>query len=83
MTHDAKSCFERERKVGAKFTWKYIAADEKIESFKLEFASKRGRWNGYDTLQYCCVQDKKFEGHALMFISLVCYVQVKHMHSCL
>nr|VDD18928.1 unnamed protein product [Brassica oleracea] len=61
MTHDAKSCFERARKVGAKFTGKHIAADEKIESIELDYAGKRDRWNGYDTSQYCQVQEKRVQ----------------------
>lgn len=56
MTHDAKSCFERARKVGSKFTGKHIAADEKIESVELDYAGKRDRWNGYETSQYCIIR---------------------------
>lgn len=35
MTHDAKSCMERPRKAGAKWTSKNIAPDEKIELLSL------------------------------------------------
>ncbi|ESQ56185.1 hypothetical protein EUTSA_v10027112mg [Eutrema salsugineum] len=52
MTHDAKSCPERPRKVGARFTNKNIRADEKVESLKLSYDAKRDRWNGYDPSEY-------------------------------
>lgn len=52
MTHDTKSCVERPRKLGAKWTNKHIAADEKIESFELNYEGKRDRWNGYDATAY-------------------------------
>ncbi|GAB4829236.1 hypothetical protein Ancab_018902 [Ancistrocladus abbreviatus] len=55
MTHDAKSCTERPRKVGAKWTGKYIAPDEKIEHFELDYDGKRDRWNGYDAATYAGV----------------------------
>jgi len=35
MTHDKKSCMERLRTVGAKWTNMQIAPDEKVESFEL------------------------------------------------
>ncbi|XP_026450821.1 pre-mRNA-splicing factor SLU7-A-like [Papaver somniferum] len=37
MTHDAKSCMERPRKKGAIHTNMYIAPDEKIETFELDY----------------------------------------------
>nr|GMD27964.1 pre-mRNA-splicing factor SLU7-like [Ipomoea batatas] len=37
MTHNAKSCMERPRKLGAKWTGKSIAPDEKIEQFELDY----------------------------------------------
>ncbi|CAL1407974.1 unnamed protein product [Linum trigynum] len=49
MSHDAKACVERPRKSGAKWTNKHIASDETIEH---NYASKRDRWNGYDTARY-------------------------------
>lgn len=58
MTHDAKSCMERPRKVGAKWTHKHIAPDEKIESFELDYDGKRDRWNGYDTSNYARVVER-------------------------
>ncbi|KAB2061956.1 hypothetical protein ES319_A10G121300v1 [Gossypium barbadense] len=45
MTHDAKSCMERPRKKGAKWTNMHIAPDEKIETFELDYDGKRDRWN--------------------------------------
>ena len=48
MTHDKKSCMERPRSVGAKWTNVNIAPDEKVESFELDYDGKRDRWNGYD-----------------------------------
>ncbi|KAL5220989.1 hypothetical protein ABZP36_025702 [Zizania latifolia] len=52
MTHDKKSCMERPRNVGAKWTNISIAPDEKVESFELDFDGKRDRWNGYDPSTY-------------------------------
>uniref|UniRef100_A0A166EEM6 Pre-mRNA-splicing factor SLU7 n=1 Tax=Daucus carota subsp. sativus TaxID=79200 RepID=A0A166EEM6_DAUCS len=48
MTHNAKACMYRPRKLGAKWTSKNIAPDDKIESFQLGYDGKRDRWNGYD-----------------------------------
>jgi len=52
MTHDKKSCMERPRSVGAKWTNVNIAPDEKVESFELDYDGKRDRWNGYDPSTY-------------------------------
>jgi pre-mRNA-processing factor SLU7 len=57
MTHDAKMCMDRPRKLGAKYTNKFIAPDEKIETFELDFDGKRDRWNGYDASTYSRVID--------------------------
>ena len=43
MTHTAKDCLERPRKLGAKYTGKDIQADEIIRSFDQSFESKRVR----------------------------------------
>ena len=54
-THNAKECTERPRKLGAKFTQKNIARDEydtSAQNVKLNFESKRDRWNGYDAGVY-------------------------------
>lgn len=49
MTHKKKDCFERPRKVGAKFTGSGIAPDDFVQpEIKLDFDGKRDRWNGYD-----------------------------------
>lgn len=55
MTHDAKSCMDRPRKVGAKWTGKHIAPDEIVEEFQLDFDGKRDRWNGFDPASYAYV----------------------------
>ncbi|RWS15900.1 Pre-mRNA-splicing factor SLU7-like protein [Dinothrombium tinctorium] len=53
MTHKAKDCMERPRKVGAKFSGQGFAPDEVlIPSTKLDYDGKRDRWNGYDPLMY-------------------------------
>lgn len=50
---------ERPRKVGAKFTGKYIAADEKVENIKFEgFEASRDRWNGYNPSEYSKIIDR-------------------------
>nr|KAJ0225179.1 hypothetical protein LSAT_V11C100048110 [Lactuca sativa] len=43
MTHTTKRCMERPRKLGAKWTSKNIAPDEKIETFELDYDGKRDR----------------------------------------
>ncbi|KAK8548632.1 hypothetical protein V6N12_061541 [Hibiscus sabdariffa] len=58
MTHDAKSCMERPRKKGAKWTSMHIAPDEKIETFELDYDGKRDRWNGYDASTYARVIER-------------------------
>ncbi|CAA7390496.1 unnamed protein product [Spirodela intermedia] len=58
MTHDLKSCMERPRKTGAKWTNKHIAPDEKIETFELDYDGKRDRWNGYDPSGYAHVIER-------------------------
>lgn len=58
MTHTSKLCVERPRKVGAQWTSKHIAPDEKIEQFELNFEGKRDRWNGYDATAYARVIDQ-------------------------
>lgn len=58
MTHDSKSCMERPRKKGAKWTSMHIAPDEKIETFELDYDGKRDRWNGYDASTYARVIER-------------------------
>ena len=49
MTHTAKDCLERPRKLGAAITGKDIAPDEIIpEDLPLDYDGKHDRWNGYD-----------------------------------
>lgn len=53
MTHSAKDCMERPRKLGAVHTGKEICADEVVhEALALGFDAKRDRWNGYDASDY-------------------------------
>ena len=52
MTHTAKDCLERPRKLGAKFTGRDIQPDEIIRRFDQSFEGKRDRWNGYDNREY-------------------------------
>ncbi|XP_064465563.1 pre-mRNA-splicing factor SLU7-like [Ornithodoros turicata] len=53
MTHKKKDCFERPRKVGAKYTGSEIAPDEKeLPDLKLDYDGKRDRWNGFDSACY-------------------------------
>merc|ERR1711920_358290 len=53
MSHKFKDCLERPRQKGAKFTGKYIAADDKISSVIInQYDAKRDRWNGYDSAHY-------------------------------
>lgn len=49
---------ERPRKLGAKWTNKNIAPDEKIETFELDYDGKRDRWNGYDTSTYARIVER-------------------------
>eukprot|EP00736_Rhodelphis_marinus_P010751 Rmarinus@m.13796 len=49
MTHKAKDCLERPRKVGAKFTGEDIAADDAaLPELELDYDAKRDRWNGFE-----------------------------------
>ncbi|BGP16772.1 hypothetical protein JCM10213_002165 [Rhodosporidiobolus nylandii] len=57
MTHSAKDCLERPRKVGAKYNSKNIAADEVLHDDQKylnglqgqgDYDVKRDRWDGYD-----------------------------------
>ena len=48
MTHNAKFCTERPRKLGAKYSNRDFANDEIIEQIELNYEGKKDRWNGYD-----------------------------------
>lgn len=53
MSHTAKSCVERPRKKGAKFTKKDIAKDEHVpDQAYNSYAEKHDRWRGYNPAQY-------------------------------
>lgn len=52
MTHKAKDCLYKPRKLGAKWTGKDIQADEVVQDVKLGWDAKRDRWNGYDAKEY-------------------------------
>ncbi|EFA81126.1 putative RNA splicing factor [Heterostelium album PN500] len=52
MTHQAKDCCERPRKVGARYTNQDIRPDEVIQSLQLDYDSKRDPYNGYDPESY-------------------------------
>ncbi|KAK4760751.1 hypothetical protein SAY87_005644 [Trapa incisa] len=58
MTHDARSCMDKPRKRGAKWTNMHIAPDEEIETFELDYDGKRDRWNGYDASTYSRVIER-------------------------
>lgn len=49
MTHKKKDCFERPRKIGAKFSGSVVAHDEFIQpNIVTDYDGKRDRWSGYD-----------------------------------
>ncbi|KAK5131933.1 mRNA splicing protein [Meristemomyces frigidus] len=52
ISHKAKDCLQRKRKLGAKWTGRDIAGDEKVEDMKLGWDAKRDRWNGYEASEY-------------------------------
>lgn len=49
MTHKKKDCFEKPRKIGAKYTGKVVAHDEFVQpNIVTDYDGKRDRWSGYD-----------------------------------
>ena len=51
--------------MGAKWTDKNIAPEEKIETFELNYDGKWDRWNGYDATTYAYVMERyEAEGDA-------------------
>lgn len=49
VSHNKKDCFERPRRVGARFTGANIAPDEQEQpQLLLDYDGKRDRWNGYN-----------------------------------
>ena len=65
MTHKARDCLQRKRKVGARFTGRDIAADERVGAVKLGWDAKRDRWNGYEAGEYQKVVEEYNELEAL------------------
>lgn len=65
MTHKAKECLSRPRKLGAKWTGKDIQPDEVIQDVQLGWDAKRDRWNGYDPSEYRRVIEEYEEREAL------------------
>jgi len=65
MTHKAKDCLSRKRKLGAKWTGRDIQADEVLEDVNMGWDAKRDRWNGYDASQYDAVVQEYNELEAL------------------
>lgn len=47
MTHTAKQCIERPRKVGAKFSGSNFKGDEESKQVGQGYDEKRDRWSGY------------------------------------
>ena len=52
MTHDAKYCVERPRKVGAQYTGQNLKGDEHTKVKGTGYDEKRDRWNGYVSFIY-------------------------------
>ena len=55
LSHTVKSCCERPRKLGAKFTGKIVEYDEIVENLELNYEAKHDRWNGYSPEMYSTV----------------------------
>ncbi|XP_011167880.1 pre-mRNA-splicing factor Slu7 [Solenopsis invicta] len=59
MTHKQKDCFERPRKVGAKFTNSMIAPDEFTQpELSMDYDGKRDRWAGYDPSEHRAIVEE-------------------------
>ena len=58
ITHKAKDCCERPRKVGAKYTGTNLMPDEYLQEIEHNYESKRDRWNGFDSDMYDEVLDQ-------------------------
>jgi pre-mRNA-processing factor SLU7 len=61
LTHDAKTCTDRPRKVGAKYSQRDFGNDEIIAAAnegRLNYEAKRDRWNGYDANAFRHVIDE-------------------------
>ncbi|XP_034244833.1 pre-mRNA-splicing factor Slu7 [Thrips palmi] len=59
VTHKAKDCMERPRKVGAKYTGAKIGFDEHEQpNLSLDFDGKRDRWAGYDPSEHRAIVEE-------------------------
>ncbi|XP_006897113.1 PREDICTED: pre-mRNA-splicing factor SLU7 [Elephantulus edwardii] len=59
MTHKKKDCFERPRRVGAKFTGTNIAPDEHVQpQLTFDYDGKRDRWNGYNPEEHMTIVEE-------------------------
>ncbi|XP_077992994.1 pre-mRNA-splicing factor SLU7-like [Glandiceps talaboti] len=59
LTHTKKTCLERPRRVGAKFTGEEIAPDEHLQpQLSFDYDGKRDRWNGYNPAEHTAVIDE-------------------------
>lgn len=65
ITHKKKDCFERPRKVGAKWSGRHFRADDVVQKVNLDWEGKRDRWNGYNPDDYKKVEERyaKIEAH--------------------
>jgi pre-mRNA-processing factor SLU7 len=52
MTHKAKDCLDRPRKVGAKYSGKDFKGDEDIRELVFDYEGKIDTWNGYNPESY-------------------------------
>ncbi|KAL7633507.1 UNVERIFIED_CONTAM: hypothetical protein RMT77_016040 [Armadillidium vulgare] len=59
MGHKKKECFERPRKVGAKYLGVNICPDDvDLPKLALDYDGKRDRWNGFDPGEYTAVVEE-------------------------
>uniref|UniRef100_A0A915EAG4 Pre-mRNA-splicing factor SLU7 n=1 Tax=Ditylenchus dipsaci TaxID=166011 RepID=A0A915EAG4_9BILA len=59
MGHSKKTCLEKPRAIGAKYSNTNFAPDDNVlPSLKMGWDAKRDRWNGYDSAQYKQVHDE-------------------------
>ena len=52
MSHKARDCVERPRKMRARWSGKDIQADEVVTKVDMSYEGKRDRWNGYDPQEH-------------------------------
>lgn len=57
MSHKAKDCLERPRKVGAKYNNTNIRSDETVQEISTTWESKRDRWSGFKADDYAKIVD--------------------------